>query len=516
AGVLLLIVVCGNFANLLLARAAVRRREVACRAALGESTGRLVRRLLTESVMLSLAGGALGLGLAPLATRAMARLNLDLAPRWKELTIDWRVAALTLGLALVSGLVASLAPVFDLRRVSLLAHLSESGRGTSIGWRRNRLASFLVVVQVAFSFVLLAGTGLLIRSFYSLMHVDPGFDSRHVITLSVTRPQEDKPAQRVAFFEAALERLRALPGVEHAGASSGLPFGGTNSLTAFKIPGRPATDRDAAPFYSVTPDYFETMKIPLKAGRYFEEKDRSGNPQATIVSQEMARRFFPGENPIGRQLLLGGPSFTTTLIVGVVGNVRDQALDFDGGPVIYTLHDQAPLATMNLCVRTRSQLAALIPSVRRAIHEVDANQPLDTVATLDQLVLDSVADRRLALLVIGVFGVVALILAVTGVYGMLVCIVSQATREIGLRVAFGAEPRHILRLVLTYAALVLVPGLLLGIGAALAATRLLSTQLFGISNADPLTYLAVTALLTALALLVCQAPARRAARVDPK
>ncbi|HEY0555569.1 MAG TPA: ABC transporter permease [Thermoanaerobaculia bacterium] len=517
AGVLLLLVVCGNFANLLLARASGRRGEVACRAALGESTGRLVRQLLTESVVLSLAGGALGLGLAPLATRAMARLSLDLAPRWKELAIDWRVAAVTLSLALASGLVAGLAPVFQLRRVNLRAQLSESGRGTSIGWRRNRLTGLLVVVQVAFSFVLLAGAGLLIRSFYGLMRVDPGFDSRQVVTLSMARPRDESPARRVAFFAAAVERLRALPGVERAGASSGLPLGGTSNFTAFRIPGRPATDKDAAPFYAVTPEYLETMRIPLKSGRYFAEGDRAGAPPATLVSEEMAKRFFPGENPVGRELLIGGPEqLTSTRIVGVVGNVRDKALDFEGGPVIYSLHDQTPLAAMSLCVRTRAQPVPLIPAIRRAIHEVDANQPLDSVATMDQLVLDSVADRRLALLVLGVFGIVALVLAVTGVYGLLVSTVSSATREIGLRVAFGAEPRHILRLVLTYAALVLGPGLLLGLGASLAATRLLSAQLFGISNADPATYLAVAVLLIALALLACQAPARRAARVDPR
>ncbi|HXO21411.1 MAG TPA: FtsX-like permease family protein [Thermoanaerobaculia bacterium] len=465
---------------------------------------------------LSLAGGLLGLCLAPLLTRALARLDLDLAPRWKEIAVDGRVALATLGVALAMGLVAGLAPVFHWRRANLRALLSDGGPGTSVGWRRNRLTSLLAVLQIALSFVLLVSAGLLIRSFHGLMRVDPGFDPDHVVTVAIALPREDKPAERVAFFATALERLRALPGVQRAGFASALPLGGSNTLFAFRIPGRPAADRDAAPFYSVTTGYLEAMKVPLRAGRYFEEKDRAGSPPASIISQELAQRYFGSESPIGRQLLLGAPNPTASEIVGVVGNVRDQALDFDGGPAIYGLHDQAPFRAMTLCLRTRSDPVALLPTLRRVIRQVDPNQPLDKAAAMNELVLDSVSDRRLALLVIGAFGAISLVLAVVGVYGLLAYTVGKAGREIGVRMALGAERRHIRKLVWDYAALVLAPGLLLGTLGALAATRLLSAQLFGVSPTDPTTYAAVAVLLTTMALLACQAPVRRAAGLDPK
>jgi predicted permease len=516
-GGLLLVIACGNVANLLLARAAGRGREIATRAALGASAGRLVRQVLTESTLLTLAGGLCGLGAAAVGSRVLVRFLPEIAPRWQEVGVDLRVALLTLGLALASGLASGVVPAFRLARADLRSGLHEGGGGASLGWRGNRAAGLLAVTQLALSFVLLVGAGLLVRSFWRLTHVDPGFDPEGVLTLRVELPKSQYPEarQRAAFFARAQDRLRALPGVERAGAVSSLPLAGSTNFSLIKIPGRQTSDRDFAPFYAVTPGYLETLRIRLTAGRTLDERDRA----AIVVSESLARQYFPGEDPIGKTLLLGGSQDPGRRIVGVVGDVRARGLESAGDAAIYGLYEQSPATAMSFCLRAsagRVDPVRLIPAARQAILGIDPRQPVDAVGTLDQVVRDSVADHRLALFALSTFAGLALVLATVGIYGVLSHRVGRATREIGVRVALGAEGQHVVRLVGGYAARMLAPGLLLGAAAAFAASRLLASQLFGVSRSDALTYAGAAALLTVMALLACLAPARRAARVDPR
>jgi predicted permease len=479
---------------------------------LGASAGRLVRQILTESTLLTLAGGLLGLAAAALGSRALVHLLPDLAPRWREVGVDLPVALATLGLALASGLVSGLAPAFRLARTDLRASLHEGSGGASLGWRRNRAVGLLAVAQLALSFVLLVGAGLLVRSFWLLTHVDPGFAPEGVLTLRVELPRSQYPEgrQRAAFFAAALERLRALPGVASAGAASTLPLSGAWNLTEVKVPGRPASDQDFTIFSAVTPGYLETLKMRLAAGRTLSDRDRS----AIVVSRSLAHRYFPGEDPLGKTLRLGSsPDAPQSRIVGVVEDVRARGLESAGGPAVYGLVEPP---AMTFCLRTRLDPLQLAPAARRAILAVDPRQPVDAIAPLDQVLRDSVADHQLALFALSGFAALALVLATVGIYGVLSHGVARATREIGVRLALGAERRHLVGLVSAYTAQVLAPGLALGAGLAFAASRLLASQLFGISRADAPTYVGAAVLLTVLAVAACFAPARRAARVDPR
>jgi putative ABC transport system permease protein len=528
---LLLVIACGNVANLLLARAAGRGREIATRAALGASAGRLIRQILTESTVLTLAGGLSGLATAALGSHALVRFLPDIsyiagiAPRFREAGVDLRVALVTLSLALASGLVSGLAPAFRLAGADLRSGLQAATGG---GWRRSRAAGLLAMTQLSLSFVLLVGAGLLVHSFWRLTHVDPGFRPEGVLTLRVELPksQYGQTHERAAFFAAALDRLRALPGVERAGAVSSLPLGGASNFFRFTLPGRPAAAADSnapnvAPFYSVTPGYLETLRIRLTAGRLLEERDRAtspGAPHPIVVSEAFARQYFPGEDPLGGTLLFGGEK-APSRIVGILGDVRAQGLATEGGPAIYGLYEQSPAAAMTFCLRSRLDRLdplALVPAARQAILGIDPRQPVDAIATLDQVVRDSVADSRLALTALSLFAGLAAVLATVGIYSLLSHLVGRATREIGVRVALGAERRHVVRLVTGYGFRVLAPGLAAGALAAYAASRLLASQLFGVSRADAVTYAGAAALLTVLALLACLAPALRAARVDPR
>jgi putative ABC transport system permease protein len=518
-GGLLLAIACGNVANLLLAKAAGRDREVATRAALGAGAGRLVRQVLAESTALTLLGGLSGLGAAALGCRLLVRVTPDLGPRWQEVGVDVRVALLTLGLALASGLAAGLPPALRLARADLRAGLHGGGAGTSLGWRRNRALSLLGILQVALSFVLLTGAGLLVRSFWRLTHVDPGFAPAGVLTLRVDLPRSQYPEgfARAAFFARALDRLRALPGVLSAGAASTLPLSGSTNLSALAIPGRPASDHDFVPFTGVTPGYFETLRIGLAAGRFFTEGDRAVSPaapHAILVSESLAERSFPGEDPVGKTVHLGKEGLPAR-IVGVAKDVRAQGLEETGGPAIYGLSEQAPGTSMSFCLRTGGDPLKLAAAARRAILDIDPRQPVDAVATLEQIVRDSVADHRLALLALATFAGLAVVLATVGIYGLLSHLVGQAIRELGIRAALGAGRRHLFGLVAAYAAGIAVPGLLAGATAAYAASRLLASQLYGVSRGDAVTYAGAAVLLGALAVLAALAPARRAARVAP-
>jgi putative ABC transport system permease protein len=517
AGGLLLAIACGNVANLLLARAASRNREIAVRACLGAGGGRLAGQLLTESLILAAGGGALGLALAAGAARLLTHSIPQIVPRWKEIGVDLRVALFACALALLCGLATGLVPALRLARADPGAGLREGGSRASLGWRRNKLASLLVTVQIALSFVLLAGGALLVGSFSRLSRIDPGFTAANVLTFRIEVPRDRyaEDAQRVDFFARTVERLHALPGVVRAGAISSLPLAGANDYVAWKVPKRPASDRDFVPLYAVTPGYFETLGVPILRGRAFDERDRAAVPPAVILSAALAAVAFPGEDPVGQTILLGSPQALPFRVAGVVADVRTQDLSAPGEPALYSLIDGAPVGALSFCLRTRRDPLELAPAVRRAVAELDPQVPVDSLATLDQVVRDSVAGRRLPLVVMGGFAVAALVLALVGIYGVLSHTVGRAAREIGVRVALGARPGDIWRLVLAYVARVLLPGLVAGAGAALAGRRLLASQLFGISGSDPLTYALVALLLAAMALAACLGPTRRAARVDP-
>lgn len=517
AGALLLGVACGNTSLLLLARGEARSREFATRAALGAGTGRLVRHALTESLALGLAGSGLGLLLAELADRLLVASASPLGPRWSGIGLSPRVTLASLGLAALCGLGAGLFPALRLTGGDLRSRLAAGGTGPG-GWRRNRPARLLAAAQLALTFVLLVGTGLLLRSLSALLKVDPGFDPRGVLTLRIDLGQKDypAPADRAAFFLRAVERLEALPGVDQAGAVSTLPLSGSTNLVRFAIPGRPPSDQDVTPFAAVTPAYFASLRIPVVAGRGFEDEDRSGRPPAAVISQSLAHRLFPGEDAVGQRIRLGDASTPPARIVGVVKDVRGDDLGSPGGPMLYSLFDQAASAAATLCLRTHGDPAALVPAVRRVVAGIDPRLALGHVASLEQVVLDSVADRRLVLAVLAAFAGTALALATVALYGMLSEAVAHATREMGIRAAVGAEPRQLRGLVMGQAAALLVQGLLPGVAAALGLSRLLAAELYAVRPWDAATYAASMALLAVAALWAGWLPARRAARVDPR
>lgn len=515
ASALLLVVSCINVMNLLLAGAASRTHEVATRLALGAGTGRLIRQLFTESVMLTLAAGICGLVLAGIGNRILVRSIPNLALRWSEIGIDARVVFATFGLALGCGVVVAVAPA--LRLVSAELRPSMANAESSMGLRRDRLSRVFSGTQIAISFVLLVVAGLLIRSYHQLTQVDPGFDSDNVVSLRVELPENvfREEVLRAEFYRHALERLRAIPGVEEAGAVSSLPLSGSTTYMRFEIPGRAPTDRDFAPFYAVTPGYFETMRMPLRSGRYFEERDRTAVRSAVIVNEAMARQLFAGDEAVGKTIdmdITGETSYR--VIVGVVANVRNQALELDGAAVMYGLYEQAPYAAMSLCLRTSADPLGVVPAARRALAEVDPRVPVGSIATADDLLWDSTSHRRLILGVTMVFAAFTLILALVGIYAVLSHAVSRTTRELGVRLTLGAQRRDIRRLITSYALSVILPGLAFGLLAANFGSGLIASQLFGVEGSDVPTYVFASAMVSTMALVACQAPARRASRVD--
>ncbi len=515
-----LLIACANLANLLLSRSGARRREVGIRAALGAVKGRLVRQLLTESLLLSLLGAAVGLALAWAGTRLLSGLSPTVLPRAGEIALDFRVLAFTAAVAVVTGILFGLAPAFQMARTDLNSALREGGRGSSVGFQRNRLRSLLVVGEVALALVLLTGAGLLMRSFYQLQSVDAGFDPHGVLTFRTSLPETRYPKdeQQIAFYQRALDQIRALPGVSAAGASQIFPLAEGNMVLTFLQPGhapKPRGQEDSATFLSVTPGYFETLKIPLKAGRYFSERDNATALPVAIISEDMARRFFPNQNPVGQSLVIGGPGNKPCQIVGVVGGVADRALDVKPGAAMYLPAAQAAFGSMYFAVRTPGSPESLISGLRATIRQLDPELPLDAVGTVEDLVSSSLSQRRLSMVLMAVFAGLAVVLAMVGIYGVISYSVTQATQEIGIRLALGAQPGDVLRLILRYGMVLMSAGLGIGIVAALAAGRLIASQLYEVRPTDPVTYVAVSAALLATGIVACLVPAIRAMRVDP-
>jgi putative ABC transport system permease protein len=515
-----LLIACVNLANLLLSRSAARRREIGIRNALGAGRGRLVRQLLTESLLLSALGAALGLLLAWAGTRLLVNLNPEILPRAKEISLDAGVVLFTMAVAGLTGILFGLAPAIHMARTDLAAAFREGGRGNSIGFRRNAVRSVLVVGEVALALVLLCGAGLLMRSFYRLQSMDPGFDPHDVLTFRTNLPRAKYKTdeQQAAFYTRALERIRALPAVAVAGAAQIFPLSGDDYILTFIQVGKPPVARGSQPsaaFYSATPGYFGALRIPLKAGRDFNEHDNAAAPNVAIISETMARQFYPNENPIGQQLNIGGGTDKPSQIVGIVGDVRDSELESKGRAAMYVPAAQSPFTSMYFGVRTERDPASVISGVRAAIREMDSELPLDAVGTVDALVETSLSQRRFSMLLMGTFAGLALVLAMVGIYGVMSYSVTQATQEIGIRMALGARRGDVLRMVLGYAAVLMSAGLVVGVAASLGAGRLLASQLFEVKSYDPATYALVALVLIATALAACLIPAFRAMRVDP-
>jgi putative ABC transport system permease protein len=518
-----LLIACVNVANLLLARMAARESEIAVRAALGAGRGALVRQLLTENLLLGVLGGTLGLLLAHWGVAALVSLRPQDIPRLDAVGLDGRAVAFTGAVSLLTSVLVGIFPALKATRPDLAASLREGGRGGGAGRAATRLRGTLVVAEVAMAVVLLAGAGLLIRSFVQLQRVDPGFRPDGVVSFDLTLPRAAYPedAQVGAFHAALLGRIREMPGVKSAGAVSAIPMGGSKTNITFDVVGRAPAKQGEEPSMDVrlaTADYVRTMGIPVLRGRAFDTRDRAGSAPVVLLNQAAARRFFAGEDPLGRRIELGWTRDGVAVggeVVGVVGDVREDALEHGAEPEIYIAAAQVPPPSMNVVVRAAGDPAALAPALRREVRAMDANLPLRSLRTVDRVLAESVARPRFYMLLLAVFAGVALLLAAIGIFGVMAYSVSQRTREIGIRMALGAEPRAVLRNVVGGAMSLVGVGLGVGILAAFAVTRILQGLLFEVTPADPVTYLAVSTTLAAVALGAGYLPARTATRVDP-
>jgi len=516
-----LLVACANVANLLLARATARRRELAVRAALGAGRGRLVRQLLTESLMLAGAGGAAGLALAYGGLRVLVTLAASLGiPRLDEAAIDAVALWFTLGLSVVAGVVFGLAPALTASRLDLNEGLRDGARGSDA--RGGRVRAALVVAEVALSLALLAGAGLLLRSFDRLLSVSPGFRPEGVLTMQVSlsgskyRPDE----ARIGFFEELTRRVERLPGVVAAGGISFLPLTGLGSATSFTIVGEPEPppgEHPVADVRAVSGDYFRAMGIPLVAGRTFTGRERGEAARVIVINEAMAERFWPGQDPIGRKVAISWSDRVVDEVIGVVADVKLVALDDDVRATAYWPHarEDVTYAGLTLAIRTDGDPAALAPAVVAQVRDLEPLQPVANIRTMDEVVAGSVAPRRVVMLLVTVFAAVAVTLAAIGLYGVIAAVVSGRTREIGVRLAIGARPADVLRQVVGQAMRLVGAGIAVGLAGALALTRLIGSQLFGVAPADPVTFGAVIVLLAAVGLAASLVPALRAARVDP-
>lgn len=518
-GVVLLIA-CSNVANLLLERAVSRRREITVRLALGASRWRLARQLVTENLILALAGGALGTLLALEGTSLLVSLSPGGFTRITEASVDARVLGFTALVSLVTGVLFGLAPALGVSRVGLAESLKEGGRGGAGGVRSGRARNLLVVAEVALALVLLVGAGLLVRTLVQLQDVPLGFDPRHVLTMTVAKSPTGGPEETGAFFRQLTERVRALPGVASASVTWQLPLSGSSGMTGLEIEGQPNEPGNIpmAVIHSAGPDYFHTMGLPLLKGRDFTDHDDMKSAPVVIVNETLAKRFFPGGDAIGKHIT---PSFSTTggpnlrEIIGVVGDVKHQGLRGGAMPEFYFAQAQMPLTSMTLVVRTAGDPHALVGPVRREVQAMDANAPVFSVLTAEEYVSRSVAPTRFDMTLLATFAVVALIMTAVGLYGVISFSVSQSTREVGIRVALGAQRWDALRLVMRQGMILTLAGVGLGLAAAFGLTRVMASLLFGVGATDPATFAGVALLLVAVAALACYVPARRATKVDP-
>jgi putative ABC transport system permease protein len=511
---LVLLIACANVANLMLVRASARQKEMAMRVALGAGRWRIIRQLLTESVLLAALGAAFGILLAHWGTSFIAGHLPDGIPRLQEAQVDAPALVFTLAVSLVTGLLFGLAPALQASRPNLTEGLKEGDRGSS--GRRQRLRSLLVVGEVALTLTLLVGAGLLIQSFRRVLQVDPGFNTQNLLTMQLSVNNSD--VQQVAnFFEQLQQNVRNLPGVKSVAVSDGLPFGMAN-YPGFIIEGRPEPDNKGSGLrYSVSPDYFRTMGIELIKGRLFTAEDTRDSPLVAVINEVLAQRYFPNEDPIGKRLK-HGPTSPSLEIVGIVRHVEHYKLDGQKSvqPQFYTNFNQNSARLINLLTRTDGDPVHLASTVRAQVAALNKDQAVFNVRTMEQIVAQSVAPRRFSMLLLTVFAVVALALASMGIYGMMSYVVARRTREIGVRMALGAQSGDVLRLVIGQGMKLALAGVALGLVASVALTRTMKNLLFGVSATDPATFVAIALLLVLVALLACWIPARRATKVDPQ
>jgi putative ABC transport system permease protein len=523
AVMVVLLIACVNVANLLLARAYGRTREVAVRAALGAGRRRLIQQFLAESLVLGVGGGLAGLGVAFWATRALVALGPSSVPRLVEVTLDWRVLAFTMGTALATSVVFGLVPAMASAGRGATRSISSAGRGT-VGPGGTRLRKILVTAEFALAVVLLAGAGLLLRSYQRISAVDPGFSPDRVLTFNVALPSMKYESNDAVsrFMADYVDRLAHSPGVESASAVFGLPLADDFSASSsFTRPGE--TDTASSPSLGmrvITPDYFRTLRIPLRSGRLFDARDDAVGPEVVVINEEAARRYWPGVNPIGQQLHLGVRLVSKVrsgqkTIVGVVGDVKFGALDAATPPEVYLPHAQHPVSDLTIAVRSSGDPLSLVPTARISLAAIDRELPMADIRTMNDLVGRSIAERRFVMLLIGAFATLAVLLAAIGIYGVLAYLVTQRVQEIGVRLAIGASPADVVRLFVREGAMLTVIGLACGLAGALAAAQALNSLLFGVRATDPSTFAGVTVALAIVAFVASYVPARRAARVDP-
>ncbi|HEV7905749.1 MAG TPA: ABC transporter permease [Pyrinomonadaceae bacterium] len=517
-----LLIACANVANLMLARAASRQSEFAIRTALGAGRGRMVRQLLTESVLLSVGGGALGLLIALWGVDALVALSPPNLLGTERIGTSLPVLGFTFAVSLLTGIVFGLAPALEATRLNLNETLKETGKSNMSSRRSKRLSSVFVVAQVALALVLLIGSTLMIKSFLRLQAVDPGFQTQNLLTLRVTVPGSKYPKdpQIVGFFRQALERLRSLPDVRSVGAVSALPFGGNlGARTSFFIEGQPApppgqefsTDVRATDEY-----YFQTIGIPLVSGRTFNEQEAKEDRRVFVINEALARQFFPGENPLGKYLRVemeDNPE--PRQIIGVVADAKYKSLEGVAYPMVYVAHPHLAYSEMTFVMRTNGDPLNLAAAARREIQMIDKDQPVADVRTMQSWIDELTARSRFGTLLLGIFAALALVLAAIGIYGVMSYSVTQRTHELGIRIALGAKARDVLALILGRGLALTLTGIALGLVASFALTRFLSSLLFGISATDPVTFGGLSLLLTAVALVACYVPTRRAMKVDP-
>ena len=518
-----LLIACANVANLLLARAAARQKEVAIRTALGATRWHLVRQLLVESVLLAVVGGAFGLVLAYIGVRAIAASALTQLVGPAPVGIDGTVLAFTIALSLVTGLLFGIVPAVQISMTRFHDTLKEGGRSMSADRGSHTVRRLLVIAEVALALMLLAGAGLLIKSFSRILGVSPGFDAKNVLTMNISLPAARYPSDtaRRAFWDQVLPRLGAIPGVRAVGATSTMPFAGGWSTGSFNVEGYTVKPQENSPWGDIriaTPGFAEALRIPLKKGRFISDQDLPGPPTVVVVDEEMVRRYWPDTDPIGKRIYYDPPQgqpIRYIEVVGVVGHAKQEGLDAEDRVQLYFPFAQRSQPFMSVAIRTDVPPETIVPAVKQAVQSVDKDQPLAQVKTMEQLLSESVGQRRLSMILLGLFAAIALALASIGIYGVMSYSVAQRAHELGIRMALGAARGNVLQLVLRQGMSLVIIGLILGILGALGVTRLLSTQLFGVEPTDPATFTLVAVGLALVALVATLVPAMRATRVDP-
>lgn len=516
-GVIMLIA-CANLANLLLARGLARQKEIAVRAALGASRWRLIRQLLTETTIIGLLGGAGGLLIAYWGLYGLLKLPQGFV-NTTSATLDGRVLLFALAASLITGWLFGLTPALQLARPELQSFLKEGARGSGEGSRWNRVRGGFVVLQVALSLVMLVSSGLLIRSFDKLLRVNVGFRPEQLLTLEYRLPRTKykEPASQWNFHKQLVEQLQQVPGVQSASLVRGLPFSGNGGTVAIVLPDREPPPKGQEPEVmsnTAMPNYFETMGIPLLKGRVFGNEDQANTPVVIVINQTMAQRFWPNQDPLGKQVKLTGDG-TTGTVVGVVGDAKHYFLEEEQKPQMYDTYSQDPGLFATVVIRTSVEPLSLAEPVRQALWKVDPDQPMWKIRTVEFLVNRSTADRRFLMTLMGIFATLALVLTIIGLYGVISYLVNQRTQEIGIRMALGAQLRDIMSMVLKQGMALVLSGVGLGLAAAWLLTRLMSRLLYQVSATDPLTFIVISLLLVTVALLACYIPARRATKVDP-